>query len=202
MPELRDSTVTIGVPGLNGTGITAPEKTALTNDTTALKAATYITQTPDATLSAEQALSALATGLVKVTTGTGVLSAATAADLPAHTHAGVPTSASFLIDGGGATITTGVKGDLRIPFAGTITGLTSLADQTGTSIVQVWKDTFANYPPTSADQIASMEIISGIKSEAFGLSIPVAAGDVIRFNVSSVTSHQRVTLILTIARTV
>jgi hypothetical protein len=38
--------------------------------------ATYITQTPDATLSAEQALSALATGIVKNTTTTGVLSIA------------------------------------------------------------------------------------------------------------------------------
>lgn len=36
--------------------------------------ATYITQTPDASLSAEQAMSLLGTGLVKNTTGTGVLS--------------------------------------------------------------------------------------------------------------------------------
>jgi hypothetical protein len=36
--------------------------------------ATYITQTPDATLSAEQAMSLLGTGLVKNTTGTGVQS--------------------------------------------------------------------------------------------------------------------------------
>lgn len=35
--------------------------------------ATYITQTPDGTLSAEQALSALATGIMKSTTGTGVI---------------------------------------------------------------------------------------------------------------------------------
>lgn len=40
--------------------------------------ATYITQTPNASLSAEQALSALATGLLKNTTGTGVLSIAVA----------------------------------------------------------------------------------------------------------------------------
>jgi hypothetical protein len=39
--------------------------------------ATYITQTPDAGLSAEQALSALATGLMKVTTTTGVVSSIT-----------------------------------------------------------------------------------------------------------------------------
>ena len=36
--------------------------------------ATYVTQTPNATLTAEQALSALGTGYLKVTTGTGVLS--------------------------------------------------------------------------------------------------------------------------------
>lgn len=39
--------------------------------------ATYITQTPNATLTNEQALSALGTGIVKNTTGTGVLSIAT-----------------------------------------------------------------------------------------------------------------------------
>lgn len=39
--------------------------------------ATYITQTPNATLTNEQALSLLATGLLKNTTGTGVLSIAT-----------------------------------------------------------------------------------------------------------------------------
>src|SRR6266487_1434502 len=44
--------------------------------------ATYITQTPSGSLSAEQALSALGTGLVKNTTGTGVLSIAVAADVP------------------------------------------------------------------------------------------------------------------------
>jgi hypothetical protein len=40
--------------------------------------ATYITQTANGTLSAEQALSSLSTGLLKVTTGTGVLSSAVA----------------------------------------------------------------------------------------------------------------------------
>lgn len=50
--------------------------------------ATYITQTANGSLSAEQALSSLSTGLVKVTTGTGVLSTASASDLPSHDHAG------------------------------------------------------------------------------------------------------------------
>ena len=49
--------------------------------------ATYIVQTADSTLTNEQALSSLSTGIVKVTTGTGVLSTATGSDLPSHTHA-------------------------------------------------------------------------------------------------------------------
>lgn len=40
--------------------------------------ATYITQTADGTLTNEQALSSLSTGLLKVTTGTGILSTASA----------------------------------------------------------------------------------------------------------------------------
>ena len=54
--------------------------------------ATYVTQTPDGTLTAEQALSLLATGILKSTTATGVISIAVGADLPAHAsrhqHAG------------------------------------------------------------------------------------------------------------------
>lgn len=52
--------------------------------------ATYITQTADAGLSAEQALSSLATGVVKVTNGTGALSTAVAGTdyaAASHTHA-------------------------------------------------------------------------------------------------------------------
>src|SRR3990172_4660626 len=39
--------------------------------------ATYVTQIPDASLSAEQALSLLATGLMQITTATGVVSSVT-----------------------------------------------------------------------------------------------------------------------------
>lgn len=50
--------------------------------------ASYITQTSDAGLSAEQALSSLSTGVVKVTGGTGVLSTAVAnTDYAAAAHA-------------------------------------------------------------------------------------------------------------------
>jgi hypothetical protein len=49
--------------------------------------ATYITQTADGTLSAEQALGALATGVLKSTTSTGVVSIATVDDISAPVFA-------------------------------------------------------------------------------------------------------------------
>lgn len=57
-------------------GPQGPQGAAATN--AAPKDATYITQTPNGTLTSEQPLSTLATGLVKNTTATGVLSIAAA----------------------------------------------------------------------------------------------------------------------------
>ncbi|MBI3097827.1 MAG: tail fiber domain-containing protein [Planctomycetes bacterium] len=69
------STLAAGASGLvltsNGAGA-APSWQAA--GSSASVGATYITQTADATLTAEQALSSLATGYMKVTTGTGVVS--------------------------------------------------------------------------------------------------------------------------------
>ncbi len=62
---------------------------------------------------------------------------------------------TFVIDGGGAAIATGIKGDLEIPFACTINQVTLLADQSGSIVVDIWKDTYANYPPTGADSITA-----------------------------------------------
>lgn len=72
---------------------------ATTASSAAPNTATYLTQVPDATLTAEQAMSALATGLVKNTTATGVQSigVANADFLPA-----VPPA---IIDGTGLTTT-------------------------------------------------------------------------------------------------
>lgn len=113
----------------------------------------------------------------------------------------------FIIDGGGDTITTGIKGDLEIPFACTITRATLLADQTGSIVVDIWKDTYANYPPTGADSITASAIptiSSATKSQdstLTGWTTSIAAGDTLRFNVNSVTTIQRVTLSLRVTKT-
>lgn len=114
---------------------------------------------------------------------------------------------SFVIDGGGSTITTGVKGDLEIPFACSIEQVTTLADQTGSIVVDIWKDTYANYPPTVADTItasAKPTLSSASKAQdatLTGWTKTVNAGDILRFNVDSVTTCQRVLISLKVRRT-
>jgi hypothetical protein len=112
----------------------------------------------------------------------------------------------FVIDGGGATITTGVKGDLEVPFACTINRVTLLADQSGSIVIDIWKDSYANYPPTVADTITASTkptISSATKAQdstLTGWTTSISAGDTLRFNVDSVTSIQRVTVSLRVTR--
>lgn len=113
----------------------------------------------------------------------------------------------FVIDGGGAAITTGVKGDLEIPFACTINQATLVADQSGSIVIDIWKDTYANFPPTVADTItasAKPTLSSAAKSQdatLTGWTTSIAAGDILRFNVDSITTCTRVTLSLKVTKT-
>lgn len=113
----------------------------------------------------------------------------------------------YVIDGGGSAITTGVKGDMGpIPFACIIVEATMLADQSGSIVVDIWKDTYANFPPTDADSItasAPPTISTAEKSQdstLTGWTTAIAAGDILRFNVDSVTDIERVTIALKVRR--
>lgn len=114
---------------------------------------------------------------------------------------------SVTIDGGGSAITTGVKGYARIPYAGTITKVTVLADQSGSIVVDVWKDTYANYPPTVADTItasAKPTLSTATKAEdatLTGWTKTITAGDVIGINVDSATTVTRVQLLIEVTKT-
>lgn len=120
-----------------------------------------------------------------------------------------PRTVTFVIDGGGSVISTGAKdGFVRSPISGTITKVTTLSSDaaatSGSIVIDVWKDTYANYPPTNADSItasAPPTISSGIKSEdstLTGWTTAVTAGDIFGITVDSVTSLKHVTLILEI----
>jgi hypothetical protein len=134
-------------------------------------------------------------GLTTGVHGVGAGTVAKTSDIPSNVI-----TLTFVIDGGGSAITTGQKGHLEIPFACTITGWTLLADQSGSIVVDVWKDTYANFPPTVADTIAGSEkptLSSAQKNQDLTLTTwttAVAAGAILAFNVDSVATVTRVTL--------
>jgi hypothetical protein len=115
----------------------------------------------------------------------------------------------IVIDGGGSAITTGVKGFVQVPFACTITAATLLSTDAsataGSCVIDVWKDTYANYPPTVADTItasAKPTLSSASKSTdstLTGWTTTVSAGDVLAFKVDSATTVTRVVLSLTVS---
>jgi hypothetical protein len=116
-------------------------------------------------------------------------------------HHGLNRGINFLIGDGSAVITTGIKGAVEVPFACTITAarVFSVDNTSGAIAIAVWKDTYANYPPTVDDLIDTFSIAaSGVKSEETGLSLALAAGSVLFFNVDSITSMKHILLSLTV----
>jgi hypothetical protein len=145
------------------------------------------------------------------TSGTSGTSGINGANGSSGTSGTTPTgmtagSFGITIDGGGSTITTGVKGYIQIPYSGTITGWSIVADQTGSCVIDVWKDTYDNFPPLVADSIAGSEkptLSSAVKNQDLSLSTwttSVTAGDIIAFNVDSATTVTRVNLYINITK--
>ena len=120
---------------------------------------------------------------------------------------GSAVTVNFIIDGGGSAITTGIKGDTVIDFGCTIQSVTMLADQSGSIVVDIWKDTYANFPPTDADSITAAAvptITTATKSQdstLTGWTTSITSGDILRFNVDSITSVERLTISLVLLRT-
>jgi len=124
------------------------------------------------------------------------------ADIKSRIAAGEIRDLTFIIDGGGSAITTGQKGHLEIPFKCEIQQVTLLADQSGSIVIDIWKDTYANFPPTVADTItasAKPTLSSAQKyqnSTLTGWTKTINAGDILAFNVDSASTLTRVTISL------
>lgn len=103
-------------------------------------------------------------------------------------------------------ITTGIKGDVSLDFDGEILGYTMLANETGSVVVDIWKDTYGNYPPTDDDSITDsspMTITTDIKEQDTTLSgwtTSFSEGDTLRFNVDSVTDIKQVSISLKVRK--
>lgn len=114
----------------------------------------------------------------------------------------------FVKDNNGVVIPTGIQGDVHVPFACTITGVFLFTDQTGSIVIDLWKDTYANFPPTDGNSITSatpVTISSASKATDTTLTswtTSVAAGDIIRVNVDSASTVTRFTLAIRVKRAI
>lgn len=116
---------------------------------------------------------------------------------------------TYTIGGMSTVLPTGIIGEVQIPAAGTITSAALAADQTGSCVVYPRKCTYANYSatrPSSDDGISGgnpLTITSGVgvvDTTLSGWTTSVAAGDVIRFSMGTISSITRLTIALAISR--
>lgn len=115
-------------------------------------------------------------------------------------------SFGITIDGMGGVISTGQQGYVSIPYNATINGWTLLADQVGSCVIDVWRDTFGTFPPTSGDTIAGNERPTLTSQNAnrdlalTGWTTSITSGDIIGFNVLSATGVTRANLIINVTK--
>ena len=119
-------------------------------------------------------------------------------------EAGIP----FFISGNGSTITTGIKGWQAVPFACTIKAVRLFADQSGAIKIDLWVDSYANYPPTVSDTITASAVpeiaASGLKYEDATLTdwtVALAKGDIIYYKCDSVTTIEGCLVVLEVDKT-
>lgn len=103
-------------------------------------------------------------------------------------------------DAGGGTLPTGIRGYVEIPFACNVVGWTILAAQSGSIVIDIYRDSYANFPPVVGDTITGSEkptLASAQKNQDLSLSTwapAIAAGDILAFNIDSVSGIKQVTL--------
>jgi len=121
---------------------------------------------------------------------------------------GFPTSnIELVIDGGGSAIGTGIVADIQVDFNCTITQVTMLADTSTTTVMDIWVDSFANFPADVNDTITGSTkptITTALKvqdSTLAGWTTGITAGDHIRWNVDSNNNATKLTIALKVTKT-
>lgn len=114
-------------------------------------------------------------------------------------------SVTINIDGGGSPPSTGIHARWSCPVASTVTGWTLVADQSGSAVIDVLRGTFTAFPTTASiagtdkPTLATVQKNRNLGPLSGWTSTTLAAGDVLEFNLSSVTSCQVLTLTLNIS---
>lgn len=114
----------------------------------------------------------------------------------------------FEFSAGGVTLQAGAQTNpLVMPWDYEITKVTTLADASGSCSVDIWRDSYANYPPVDADSItaAAPPSLAGVRksqdSTLTGWTKTGSAGDILVAHLDSVTGLKTLSVILTVVPT-
>ena len=135
-----------------------------------------------------------------VTGATNFTGGLTANTISATTYQGINRSFGVSFDGMGSVILVNSQSTLTIPYNMVIQSWVLLSDVSGSTVIDIWKDTYTNYPPTSGDSITALakpSIVSGTKNQSStltGWNPIVNSGDIITFNVNSCTGMTKAQL--------
>lgn len=114
-------------------------------------------------------------------------------------------TANFLIDGGGSTITTGIKGYFIIDRAAAITAVTLASSVSGSITITIKKATYTNFPTLTSIVAAALPTLSSAQKSRdttlTGWTTAVVAGDVFEVSVTSVATVSQVLMALTMVAT-
>jgi hypothetical protein len=120
-------------------------------------------------------------------------------------------SLALQIHNSGSVIATGeIDRNIYVPYDCTIDSVELVSDDgtSGSIVIDIWKDTYANLNPTDADSItasAPPTITTATKSQdatLTGWTTSLTKGDYLRLNVDSVTSMLYITLILKLTKSI
>lgn len=109
---------------------------------------------------------------------------------------------TFAIDGGGSVLTTGVKAEVYIPYACTITAVTLVADQAGDVELDILAATYADFPTVGSIVASAPPVLSNAQKSQdttlTGWTTSIAAGTVLQFEIVSVADITRLNCVLTV----
>jgi hypothetical protein len=103
-------------------------------------------------------------------------------------------------------ITTGVKAYIPVPYACTVTEWEVDGKESGSIVLDIWMDTYANYPPTVADTITgsdkpTLSLVQKNKSTALtGWTTALPLASCLAVNVDSVSTVTQITLLLKVTK--
>ena len=121
-------------------------------------------------------------------------------------ESGMDAALEWHFDGSGYPIDPGVKTAIEVPWNCTIVEAVLAADRIGSLVVDVWRDTYDNYPPTDADSITgasppTLNVEQKSRDQVLsGWSTSLVKGDWLIFNVDSCSLVTRGTLSLKVVK--